>query len=33
MYVREENILCTRRKLGFNKKICTKLTFPPQQKK
>ncbi len=32
-YVREENFLCTRRKFGFNKKIRTKLTFPPQQKK
>ncbi len=24
--------LCTRRKFRFNKKICTKLAFPPQQK-
>ena len=28
-----EKILCTRRKFGFNKKICTKSTFPPQQQK
>ncbi len=32
-YGQEENFLCTRRKFGFNKKIRTKLTFPPQQKK
>ena len=32
-YVQEENFLCTRRKLGFNKKIWPKLTFPPQQQK
>ena len=24
-----EKLLCTRRKFGFNKKIRTKLTFPP----
>ncbi len=29
----EENLLCTRRKYVFNKKIHTKLTFPPQQQK
>ncbi len=29
----EENFICTRRKFGFNKKIRTKLTFPPQQQK
>ncbi len=31
LLAREENFLWTRRKFGFNKKICTKLNFPPQQ--
>ncbi len=30
--VTETLFLCTRRKFGFNKKIRTKLAFPPQQK-
>ena len=30
--VTETIFLCTRRKFGFNKKICTKLAFQPQQK-
>ncbi len=30
--VTETLFLSTRRKFGFNKKICTKLAFPPQQK-
>ncbi len=33
MNLLEENFLCTRRKFGFNKKIRTKSTLPPQQKK
>ncbi len=30
--VTESFFLCTRRKFGFNKKMHTKLAFPPQQK-
>ncbi len=30
--VTETLFLCMRRKFGFNKKICTKLAFQPQQK-
>ncbi len=30
--VTESLFICTRRKFGFNKKICTKLAFRPQQK-
>ncbi len=30
--VTESLFLCTRMKFGFNKKICTKLSFRPQQK-